>query len=164
MAATLAAFQLARRFGVTTLLNAAPACAVLDPQLMTLTDILCVNQTEGAALSGQTAPESIGDGLLAAGPAMVILTLGAQGAILFEKGQSPLYAPAPKVTAVDTTGAGDAFIGAFAARWIEDEAPSEALNFAVAAGALACTRRGAADSFGDLSQIEHLARLDQARR
>lgn len=158
--ATVAAFRLARRYGVATLLNAAPASATLDPQLMALTDILCVNETEGAALCGQTAPEAIGDHLLTAGPAIVILTLGAEGAVLFQKGRSPLRAPAPKVTAIDTTGAGDAFIGAFAARWIKDQDPSDALNFAIAAGALACTRRGAAASFGDLNEIEQLTRRE----
>jgi ribokinase len=157
IAATLAAFDLARSSGVTTLLNAAPANAALDHQLLALTDILCVNQTEGAALSGQTSPEAIGTGLLEMGPAMVILTLGVDGAMLFQRGQPPLRAHPPTVSAIDTTGAGDAFIGSFAAQWLLNQDPSAALDFALAAGALACTRNGAAASFGNREEIERLA-------
>ncbi len=155
--ATLAAFGLARCSGATTLLNAAPANAALDHQLLALTDILCANQIEGAALSGQTSPEAIGTGLLEMGPPIVILTLGAEGAMLFQKGQPPLWARPPAVEAIDTTGAGDAFIGAFAAQWIMRKDLSAALDFALAAGALACTRHGAAASFGDREEIERLA-------
>ena len=157
MAPTKAAFDLARRAGVTTLLNAAPANAALDHQLLALTDILCVNQTEGTALSGKTSPETIGTSLLEMGPAMVILTLGADGATLFRRGQPQLHSYPPTVSAIDTTGAGDAFIGAFAAQWLLNQVPSAALHFALAAGALACTRQGAAASFGDREEIERLA-------
>ena len=163
MAATKSAFYLARRAGVTTLLNAAPANESLNHQLMALTDILCVNQTEGTALSGQTSPEAIGASLLEMGPAMVILTLGVDGAMLFQRGQPPLCAHPPTVKAVDTTGAGDAFIGAFAAQWLLNQEPSAALHFALAAGALACTRSGAAASFGDRQEIERLAASCSAR-
>ena len=156
IAATRLAFDLARRSGVTTLLNAAPANAALDHQLLALTDILCVNETEGAALSGQSSPEAIGQALIEAGPAIVILTLGADGAMLFRTGEPTLRARPPAVQAIDTTGAGDAFIGAFAAQWIVRKDLSEALNFALAAGALACTRRGAAASFGDRAEVERL--------
>ena len=157
MAATKAAFDLARHAGVTTFLNAAPANAALDHQLLALTDIVCVNQIEGTALSGQASLEEIGASLLAMGPAMVILTLGVDGAMLFQRGQPALRAHPPKVNAIDTTGAGDAFIGAFAAQWLLNQDPSAALHFALAAGALACTRSGAAASYGDRQEIEHLA-------
>ena len=164
IAATKAAFDLARHSGVTTLLNAAPANAALDQQLLALTDILCVNQTEGTVLSGQTSPETIGASLLEMGPAMVILTLGVDGAMLFQRGQPHLRAHPPTVSAIDTTGAGDAFIGAFAAQWLLNQDPSAALDFALAAGALACTRQGAAASFGNRQEIEHLAASCPARR
>ena len=163
MAATRTAFDLARRAGVTTLLNAAPANAALDHQLLALTDILCVNQSEGEALSGQSLPEAIGTSLLALGLAMVILTLGVDGAMLFQRGQPHLRAHPPTVSAIDTTGAGDAFIGAFAAQWLLNQTPSAALDFALAAGALACTRQGAAASFGDREEIERLAASCLAR-
>ena len=163
MAATKAAFHLAKQSGVTTLLNAAPANTALDHPLLALTDILCVNQTEGAALSGQSSPEEIGASLLEMGPAMVILTLGVDGAMLFQRGQPPLRAHPPAVKAVDTTGAGDAFIGAFAAQWLLNQDPSAALHFALAAGALACTGQGAAASFGNREEIERLAASCPAR-
>jgi len=163
MAATRAAFELARGAGVTTLLNAAPANAALDHQLLALTDILCVNQIEGTALSGQASLEEIGATLLEMGPAMVILTLGVDGAMLFQKGQPSLRALPPAVLAIDTTGAGDAFIGAFAAQWLLNQDPSAAIHYALAAGALACTQRGAAASFGDRKEIERLAASGSAR-
>ena len=163
MATTKAAFDLAKNAGVTTLLNAAPANAALDQQLLALTDILCVNQTEGTVLSGQTSPEEIGASLLEMGPAMVILTLGVDGAMLFQRGQPPLRAHPPIVSAIDTTGAGDGFIGAFAAQWLLNQDPSAALHFALAAGAFACTGHGAAASFGNRQEIEHLAASRPAR-
>lgn len=163
MAATKAAFDLARRAGVTTLLNAAPANTALDHSLLALTDILCVNETEGATLSGRTSPEEIGASLIEMGPAMVILTLGVDGAMLFQRGQPPLCAHPPTVKAVDTTGAGDAFIGAFAAQWLLNQDPSAALHFALAAGAFACTGQGAAASFGNREEIERLAASCPAR-
>jgi len=163
LAATRAAFDLARRAGVATFLNAAPANDAVDHQLLALTDILCVNETEGIALSGQSSPEPIGQALLEMGPAMVILTLGVDGAMLFQRGQPPLRAHPPAVNAIDTTGAGDGFIGAFAAQWLLNQDPSAALHFALAAGALACTRSGAAASYGDREEIERLADSCSAR-
>ncbi len=160
MAATQAAFDLAKRAGVATLLNAAPANRALNHQLLALTDFLCVNETEGAALSGQSLPEAIGAALLEMGPAMVILTLGATGAMLFQKAKPLLRAYPPTVNAIDTTGAGDAFIGAFAAHWLLNQDLSVVLKFALAAGALACTRPGAAISFGDHEEIQTLAGQD----
>jgi ribokinase len=151
--ATEAAFGLARQAGARTLLNAAPAPESLSGALLALTDLLCVNHGEGAALSGHTEPQSIGTALLEAGVGTVLLTLGADGAMAFQSGCVPLFAPAPRVEAVDTTGAGDAFIGAFAAGWVTRADILTALQFAVAAGALACTRMGAAVSFGDAAEI-----------
>jgi ribokinase len=156
VAATEAAFGLARQAGARTLLNAAPAPEALSGALLALTDVLCVNQVEGAVLSGQAEPEAMGTALLAVGVGTVLLTLGAEGAMVFQSGHAPLFAPSPRVEAVDTTGAGDAFIGAFAASWVEHADMAAALQFALAAGALACTRMGAAVSFGDSAEIRAL--------
>jgi ribokinase len=155
--ATRRAFELARAAGVATLLNAAPAPAAMDPALLALTDIVIVNEGEGQALSGHDHASAIGEALLQRVGKAVVVTLGARGAMLFEHRRPPHAALPPVVEVVDTTGAGDAFTGAFAARWVATEDARAALAWGLAAGALACTARGAAQSCPTASQIADLA-------
>jgi ribokinase len=157
--ATVRAFEIARLSGVATLLNAAPAPEAIEPALLALTDILVVNEGEGRALSGHDQAPQIGAALLAQVARAVVVTLGAQGAILFEHQRAPLIAAPPKVDVVDTTGAGDAFTGAFAARWATSQDTGSALAWGLAAGALACTRKGAAASCAAAAQIAGLLSL-----
>ena len=77
--------------------------------------------------------------------------------MLFQHDRPPHRQASFKVDVVDTTGAGDAFTGAFAARWIVDGDAVAALAWGVAAGALACTARGAAASYADQPRIAALA-------
>jgi len=88
----------------------------------------------------------------------VIVTLGAKGAALFRKGEPAYARTSPSVAVVDTTGAGDAFIGAFAARLALTDDACGALDWGVAAGALACTSLGAVPSFARREDIEALVR------
>ena len=155
--ATRRAFEIARAAGVTTLLNAAPAPESIDAELLALTDILAVNEGEGRALSGHDLPAAIGEALLAKVGRAVVITLGPAGAMVFEHSRPPLKGAAPKVEVVDTTGAGDAFIGAFAARWVETGDMGEALAWGLAGGGLACTAVGATASLADRGQIAALA-------
>lgn len=147
-AATVAAFEMARRGNAVTLLNAAPARAPVDPALLPLTDILIVNEIEARDLAEEAAGDVLilGRRLLAKVGLCVAITLGAEGAVLFEKDAEPHRQPAPKVAVLDTTGAGDALIGAFAARWAATQNTRDALLWGVVAGSLACTRRGAVES------------------
>ncbi|HLK24224.1 MAG TPA: ribokinase [Caulobacteraceae bacterium] len=145
-AATLRAFELARACDAITVLNAAPAPERLDPALLAAVDILVVNEVEGRALSGHDHAAAIGEALLGRVGRAVVVTLGARGAMLFEHQRPPLALGSPSVDVVDTTGAGDAFTGAFAARLVETGDAAAALAWGVAAGALACTVRGAAAS------------------
>jgi len=156
-AATLRAFQLAREGGAHTMLNAAPALEHLDPALLALTDILVVNEGEGRAISGHDRAAAIGEALLQRAARAVVLTLGAEGAMLFEHHRAPRAARPPRVDVVDTTGAGDAFAGAFAARWARTGDAAAALAWGVAAGALACTAKGAAASCADAERIAAVA-------
>ncbi|GLV46016.1 uncharacterized protein CBL_13419 [Carabus blaptoides fortunei] len=104
-----------------SILNGAPAIANCDTRLLTSPTIFCVNETEAAVFTGLPV-DSVSEAkiaiaeLLTRGCNTVILTLGAQGALLASKEQSePVHVSAPKVTnVVDTTGAGDSFIGALA--------------------------------------------------
>ncbi|HWA63419.1 MAG TPA: PfkB family carbohydrate kinase, partial [Caulobacteraceae bacterium] len=89
----------------------------------------------------------------------VVVTLGARGAMLFQHHRPPIAAPPPKVEVVDTTGAGDAFTGAFAARWADGADPASALAWGLAAGSLACTRKGAAVSCPDAAAIAAIAAI-----
>src|SRR5690606_9038651 len=150
------AFGIARRSGVATLLNAAPAPAAPIDDLLELTDILVVNEVEAAALTGTTGRfgSDIGRTMAAAlPPPTVVITAGAAGAYLYD-GREVVHERPPAVGTIrDTTGAGDAFIGAFTAKWVETRDPVAALRHGTAAGSLACTAPGALPSFPSLEQI-----------
>lgn len=126
-----AAATCAHPAGTTVILNPSPV-QNLPAELLAAVDILVVNEGEAAALGTAT---------LDAVP-IVVTTLGARGATFRSASQS-LTVPAPAITAVDTTGAGDAFTGAFAAAWAREAAPIDVMRFACAAGALTATRMGA---------------------
>jgi ribokinase len=140
------ALQIARQAGSVRVLNAAPVISGVRG-LVPLADILIVNEVEAADLTGapDTGPESAGriaEELAGLGPAVVIITLGADGAYV----RTPEFAelvPSPPVPVVDTTGAGDAFIGAFAAWLAEGQPVDQAVRAGVAAGALAVRVPGA---------------------
>ncbi|WP_355661834.1 ribokinase [Halomonas salifodinae] len=140
------AFERARAHGATTLLNAAPAMA-LPGELLALVDWLVVNESEAEALSGcpvadpDQAARAI-ERLQALGCRRVLITLGAQGVVAgLESGLH--HAPARPVTAVDTTGAGDTFVGVFAAALTRGAEVTTALQEGQAAAAIAVTRPGA---------------------
>ncbi len=112
------AFRIAKTAGVPTVFNPAPA-APLTPELLALTDILIPNEVEaGMLVSGSV--ETNDQALEAArnlqqqGPKTVIITLGSRGALVVDHDAAPEFVTAEKVQAVDTTGAGDAFVGSFA--------------------------------------------------
>ena len=140
-AVVAAAFRAARAQGATTVLNPAPA-ELVTPEVLELADVVVPNQHELAVLGGREA-------LAAAGVRTLVVTLGADGADLFD-GADPT-APAHHVTPfdvvpVDTTGAGDAFCGGLAARLAAGDDLHSALVFAAANGALATTVAGAVPS------------------
>jgi ribokinase len=145
----LEAAAIAHQAGGTVVLNAAPA-RPLPEALLQAVDHLIVNETEASILAGITVSDraSATDAakqLRAAGPRCVVLTLGAQGALLVDD-QGPWVCPAKAVQVVDTTAAGDAFVGAWAAALARKDDPRSALCYAVAAGTLATTRMGAQPS------------------
>ncbi|CAH0181944.1 PfkB family carbohydrate kinase [Roseomonas sp. CECT 9278] len=153
VATTEAAFAAARDMGATTLLNAAPAQA-LPANLVAATDILVVNETEAARLvAGAGAPAVLAAALAPRLRGGVVVTAGAAGAIWAGHDASPVTVPAPMVAVVDSTGAGDAFIGAFAAALAAGLDPAAAMRRGVVAGALACGKAGAVPSLPDLAGI-----------
>jgi ribokinase len=150
-----AAASIVAEAGGRFLLNLAPARKV-PAALLRRCDPLVVNRHEAAFLLGEeTAPESAARRLLDLGPRSAVVTLGADGAVLAEGGHIRRF-PAPEVEAVDTTGAGDAFVGALAARLAEGDALKDAVPYAVKAGALAVAREGAQGSSPTPAEVEVL--------
>jgi ribokinase len=154
---TLTAFRLARAAGVRNILNPAPAASVPDA-LLQLADLCVPNEPEIEQLTGQAAatPEQAEHAarlLQQRGPRTVIVTLGRRGALVLADGVAEIV-PGLSVNAVDTTGAGDAFIGSLAVFLAEGMGLGDAVRKSNAAAALSVTRPGAQTSFPRRAQIE----------
>lgn len=144
IAAIERAAEIVSQAGGRVLLNLAPAREA-PSSLLSLLDPLVVNEHEAAFLlgeSGKRDPEGTARALLGLGPRSAVVTLGSEGAALATNEGSEVY-PAPRVDPVDTTGAGDAFVGALAARLSEGDSLYAAVPYAVRAGAAAVAREGA---------------------
>jgi ribokinase len=130
----------------TVLLNVAPY-RPLPASVLSRVDVLVANELEAASLCG-VAVAGVDDALQAArriagmGPRSVVVTLGASGAVLASP-EGELHVPAPRVEVLDTTGAGDALVGALAARLASGEQIAEALAVGVAVGSATTERLGA---------------------
>ncbi|MFI7442815.1 ribokinase [Nonomuraea indica] len=149
--AVLAAARLARR----PVLNLSPAMAVPE-ELLALCDPLVVNEHEAAWLLGDAGdPARQAKALLALGPRSVVITLGADGAVTAEAG-AVRPVPSPRVTPVDTTGAGDAFTGALAWRLALGESLAGAAAFAARVGAATVRGAGAQSSYPTMAEVETL--------
>jgi ribokinase len=123
-------------------LNPAPASEIPD-ELYALGPILTPNAGEAAVLTGEQDPEAAANALTARTGAPALVTLGPAGALCAQKVSDTFCAPAPEVTPVDTTGAGDAFNGALAVALAEGRDLRGAVAFAVAAAALSTRAEGA---------------------
>lgn len=152
------ALKRGRELGKTVILNPAPASAPLPAEWYASIDYLIPNESEAGALSGVTV-DSLDSARLAAtrliqaGAGKVIITLGPQG-VLFSDGQVFEHLVAPKVKAVDTTAAGDTFVGGFAAALANGESEAEAIRFGQVAAALSVTRAGAQPSIPTLHDVQ----------
>jgi ribokinase len=139
--AVLAAARWASRRGLRIILNPAPARPVPD-ELYALGPILTPNETEAGMLAGEVDPEAAARVLAGRSGAAVIVTLGADGALLWIDGQAERL-PAMRVEPVDTTGAGDALNGILAAELAAGADLREALRWAMVGAALKTTMAGA---------------------
>lgn len=132
--------------GLTVVLNPSPFSAEILSWPLECVDIFLVNEIEGEALSGESAPEKILDTLRRRFPrAAIVLTLGHDGAMYADK-MERFSVPARRVTAVDTTAAGDTFTGYFLAMLLRGGTPKDAMEIAATAAAIAVTRPGAVPS------------------
>ncbi|NCV73344.1 MAG: hypothetical protein EBW24_00050 [Actinobacteria bacterium] len=143
---------------VITILNPAPI-QKLSRELISACDYLIVNETEASFLIDKQVEklskdeaQAVGNQLLKMGAKQVVITLGEQGSLYLDT-KNNIYTPAFKISAIDTTAAGDAFCGAFATALAYDSSIEYGLKFATAAGAIAATRAGAVPSLPTNSEI-----------
>ena len=140
------AVEVAGEVETRMVLNLAPPFGVPRAVLEGL-ETLVVNEHEAAFLLGEPVEGVEGavgaaPGLISLGPRSAVITVGAEGAV-FAEGETAKHVPAPRAEVVDTTGAGDAFVGALAFRLAREDTLEEAVAYAVRAGAAAVTREGA---------------------
>ena len=152
---TLAAFSAAKKRGCVTILNPAPY-QPLSKELLAVTDWIIPNETEFKELHGQ-APTS-DDVLKSFRPGKnSIVTLGSEGAVLITSDGNLTRVSAPKVNAVDTTGAGDAFVGVFAFGLASGKNPEDAMKLGIKVASMSVTRKGAQSSYPSQAEIETLS-------
>lgn len=137
----LAAARIANDIGCPLVVNPAPA-RPLEPALCELRPIVTPNRREAAELAGEEEPEAAARAIAERTGAPVVVTLGERGALIQDATGAALV-PAPRVRAVDTTGAGDAFNGVLTAELARGHELRAAVEAAVAAAAQSVTRAGA---------------------
>ena len=160
--AVIKAAQCAKNHEVKVILNPAPA-QQLPEELLSLTDILIPNETEAAMLSGCNVDTDDGirqaaSRLRQSGVKTIIMTSGNRGASLITENEIEHF-PAFPVEPVDTTAAGDAFVGSFAVAFAEGRPLAEAVKFGNAAGALASTKPGAQPSMPGRDDLEKMLQI-----
>lgn len=151
------AARLGRHHGARVILNPAPA-QPLDADLLALIDYLVPNESETELLTGIQVRDArsrkrAADKLLQQGVGTVVLTLGEHGALLVNS-DGATHIPAFRVEVVDTTAAGDAFVGALGVALAEGQSPTKAMRFASAAAAISVTRMGAQPSLPTRAEVE----------
>ena len=152
------ALKRGRELGKTVILNPAPASRPLPADWYAAIDYLIPNESEATALSGLpvdslSTAKTAATRLIAMGAGKVIITLGAQGSVLAD-GTRFEHFPAEKVKAVDTTAAGDTFVGGFAAALATGKSEVDAIRFGQIAAALSVTRAGAQPSIPTLTDVQ----------
>ncbi len=157
--AILSAFEIAQEAGLTIIFNPAPARAV-PARMIAMADVVVPNETEAELLTGlpvkglEGAPQAARR-LTEMGARNVIITLGAEGALLWD-GQKEQHFRPPAVNAVDTTGSGDAFIGSLAYALVQGKSLQDAIRFANVAAAISVTRIGTQVSFPTMEEISEI--------
>lgn len=149
----IAGAQAGRAAGARVVLTPAPVLAGAAELLFGTVDLLVPNEHEAAALTGRADPVDALAVLLERVPEVVI-TLGSAGCLHGRRGTEPLRVPARRVEAVDSTAAGDTFVGALVVALTEGRSPAEALTWASTAAALSVQRPGASTSMPTRTEID----------
>lgn len=161
LAVVVEAARLARASGRTVILNAAPA-QPLEASVLALVDVLVVNEHEALTLAGRQNGDPLDAARrVAEAGCDVVVTLGAAGAALVRRDGRVTSAPGLPASVVDTTAAGDTFLGVLAAALAADAPVEDGLRRAVAAGALAVEVAGAVPSIPTRDDVD--ARLAAAQ-
>ena len=144
----------AHESGMKICFNPAPFSPDIHKYPLDIIDIMIINETEGEGLSRTDDPTAILETLSRQFPACrILLTLGAEG-VMFRHGNTAVNVPAVKVKAVDTTAAGDTFIGFFLAKYMAGADMESCLKTACAAAAISVSRPGASDSIPAIREVE----------
>lgn len=165
---SLRALTLARAAGVLTILNPAPAPEALPDAMLRVSDLVCPNESEASAITGipvtdAASAEAAGRVLVGRGARAAIVTLGAAGC-LYVSASETWRAPAPVVTAVDTTGAGDCFLGSLAFFLARAAGLRDAAIRAAAVAALSVQRPGTQTSYPYAADLPGEWRLERPTR
>lgn len=149
--------RVCREEGTPCVLNLAPY-VTLPPETVKDAVWIVVNEVEFSELSGTPIDTPTGDALRLMADSLpcekLVVTLGAEGAILAERGREPVHVPSPDLgPVIDTTGAGDAFVGIFATALAFGMTPEDAVHWAVRGGADVVLRRGATSSYRDFTRL-----------
>ena len=152
---TCAVFTAAKARGCITILNPAPF-EPLSAQVLAVTDWIIPNETEFRELTNITLIEDKYLATFRPGKNSII-TLGSQGAVLIDADGVITRVSAPSVTAVDTTGAGDAFVGTFAFGLASDKNPIDAMSLGIKVASMSVTRKGAQSSYPTQTEIATLS-------
>lgn len=160
----LTAFTIAKQAGKATLLNPSPY-RKLDPRILRATSILVVNRIEAeqigadfVSVDGAATPlvafDAWANCLMEQGPDTIVVTLGSEGAVAFQRGQAARYQPAFPVKTIDTIGAGDAFAAGLATAIIQKRPFDECLLRAAACGAMTTCKFGAFDALPSAAELD----------
>lgn len=146
----------AKKLGLFVIFNPAPMCSLLDSKVLKDVDLLIMNEWEAKALT-KSEKESLNTGsilekLVTLGVKDVIITLGAKGGVFVENGKIAYY-DAFKSIVVDTTGAGDSFVGSLAAFLVNDESLHSAINKASYVAAITVSRKGAQQAIPTKAEV-----------
>jgi ribokinase len=166
VAAARRGLEIARAAGVVTVLNPAPAVPV-DDAIFALCDYVTPNETEATVMTGVEVrsvddARRAGDVLIRKGAGAALVTLGGAGALLHTPTESTLVPAFEAGPVVETTGAGDAFNGGFAAALARGASPVDAVRFGCAVAGISVTRAGTAPSMPSLAEVEALLAASQA--
>jgi ribokinase len=152
--------EIAKAAGVVTVFNPAPAASVPD-DIYPLCDYVIPNESEATALTGRPVStldeaKAAADAILAKGAGTALMTLGARGALLHSRTQSVMVDAVKAGKVIETTGAGDSFVGAFATALADGKDALAATRFGCAAAGISVTRLGTAPAMPTRAEIEAL--------
>jgi ribokinase len=167
-AVTVYAAAAGKRAGLTVIFDPAPA-APIETHAWKSLDVVTPNESEASRLTGISVTDSAtaaaaADWFIQRGVRDVVVTMGSEGALVVNNEGSKSFYPAHQVESVDSTAAGDAFTGTLGSALSQGMSLDEAMRYAMAAGALTVTKRGASPSLPTAQEVHALAETSRPSR